>query len=222
MISNLMFLLAFLGSFAQCAQKISKSTEQTPKSGLLIENGRPRGLSYTDTLGTKYSYRNIPITITNDSTIAIHIKIALSNEYDYPAAYGDQKFKVFLLPKELTPDKETWDSMSYVLGNNYWVYKELSDFFERGLNPPYILNETLEPGEKCDITIGTLYPKPPKISGVLPNALFSQNNIGLYHECDSLINQDYSTNSQLSLWLKLVFKESCMIIPCGQISYPEP
>ncbi len=192
------------------------------KSGLLIDNGPPRGLDYTDTLGTNYSFRTITATITNDSTIPIHIQIALSKEYDFPAAYGDQKFKVFLLPKELTPDKETWDSMSYVLGNNYWVYKELSDFFERGLNPPYILNETLEPGEKCDITIGTLYPRPTKISGVLPNALFSQNNRGLYHECDSLINQDYSTNSQLSLWLKLVFKESCTIIPCGQISYPEP
>ena len=186
------------------------------QNGLQIENGPNQGLNYTDTLGTKYSYRYITTTITNDSTISINLQIASSNEYAYPAPYNDQKFRVFLLPKELSPDKITYDRSSYELGDN-----EIRSFFDRGLNPPYILNETLEPGEKCVVTFGTLYPNPTNC-GIVPNALFSQNNRGLYHECDSLINQDNSTNSQFGLWLKLGFCQGgCTIITCGQISYPE-
>ncbi|MDB4727896.1 hypothetical protein OAF63_03820 [Saprospiraceae bacterium] len=194
--------------------------QQTPKSGLQIENSPNRGLNYTDPQGTKLSYRYIPITITNDSTIAINIQIALSKEYDYPDEYGEQKFKVFLLPKELTQDKVTYDTISYELSDN-----ELRNYFDKGLSPLYILNETLEPGEKCDITMGTLYPRPTNC-GVLPIVLFSQDNRGLYNACDSLINQDISANPSLALGLKLDFypgssPEKCTIIPCGQISYPK-
>ena len=207
-----------------CLQQPSKSKleiEDGPdqhsgsKSGLRIENSPNRGLNYTDTLGTKYSYRNIPITITNDNTIAIHVQIALSNEYDYPAAYGDQKFKVFLLPKEITSDKVTWDSKNYELGNN-----ELRNFFDSGLDPPYILNETLEPGEECVITMGTLYPRLTNC-GVVPKALFLLKNKNLHPECDNLINQDVVTNAPLTLGLKLDFCRNCTILPCGQISYPK-
>ena len=70
------------------------------ESRLRIENGINRGVSYTDSLGTRYNLRYIPITITNDSTFPIHIQIAFSNEYDYPTAYGDEKFKVFSFPKK--------------------------------------------------------------------------------------------------------------------------
>lgn len=184
------------------------------KSGLRIENSPNRGLNYTDPQGTKLSYRYIPITITNDSTIAINIQIVLSKEFDYPAAHGDQQFRVFLLPKELTHDKVTYDTLSYELGDN-----ELRNFFDRGLNPPYILNETLEPSEKCEITIGTLYPRPTNC-GVVPNVLLSWENRGLYSDCDNLISKDYSINSPLELGLKIDFCSSCTIISCGQISYP--
>ena len=189
---------------------------QTPENGLRIENGINRGLNYTDAQKIKYSYRYIPITITNDSTTAIHVQIALSNKYNYPAAYGDQQFKVFLLPKELTTEKVTWDSITYELGNN-----ELREFFEKDLNLPYVLNETLDPGEKCDITIGTLYPRPTNC-GILPNALFIKNNDSFYKKCDSLKNQDLTFYSRFALGVKLDFcKEDCFVIPCGQISYPE-
>ena len=209
-------IIGFLIILIGCSENQQPPNYGIPvDSGLLIENHPNRGLNYTDPLGTKYSYRNIPITFTNDSTIAIQIQIVLSNEYDYPAAYGKQQFKVFLLPKEITPDKVTWDSLSYELGNN-----ELRSFFENGLNPPYSLNEILEPGEKCEITIGTLYPRPTNC-GIVPNALFLQNNGDFYQECANLINQDILINSPFVLGLKLDFCESCTIIPCGQISYPK-
>ena len=91
-------------SLAQCVQEKSKSTEHTSKSGLLIDYGINRGTGYTDSLGTYYNIRYIPITITNDSTIPIHFQIAFSKEYDYPVAYGDREFKVIPLPKEWALD----------------------------------------------------------------------------------------------------------------------
>ncbi|MDN5204228.1 hypothetical protein QQ008_22745 [Fulvivirgaceae bacterium BMA10] len=175
------------------------------KSGLLIDNGINRGTSYTDSLGTDYNLRYIPITITNDSTIPVHLQIAFSKEYDYPAAYGDEKFRVFLLPKEWADTITITNSM----------FDELKNYIDRPL-----LNETIEPGEKCVVAIGTLYSRPTNC-GVLPNALFLQNKGDLYHECDGLINQDKSTNSQLALGLKLDLCGRCTLIPCGQISYPE-
>ena len=181
--------------------------QQPSNSGLLIENGINRGISYTDSLGTNYSIRYIPITITNDSTIPIHLQMAFSKEYDYPIAYGNQKFKVFLMPKEWATDRGTITDSMVV---------ELKIYIEKPL-----LNETIEPGEKYLLAIGTLYPNPAKISGVLPNLLFAQSNGDNFQSCDFLMDQDKSTNSKLALGLKLVFNESCLIIPCGKISYPE-
>jgi len=199
-----------------CSQRTSKGRLQI-NSGLLIEYGPNQGLTHTDTLGTKHNYRYITATITNDSTIAIHLQIALSNEYDFPAACGDKKYKVFLLPKELTPD-------TAALINN--ITNGLGNFLDRCLDTPYILNKTLEPGEKCVVTFGTLYSRPTNC-GVVPNALFAQGDSDNFQACDSLMNQDKSTDPQLALGLKLDFYSgrspfACILIPCGQISYPEP
>ena len=191
---------------------VCSCVQQKPKSGLLIDNEINRGTGYTDSLGTYYNIRYIPITITNDSTIPIHLQMTFSKEYDFPIAYGGQKFKVIPLPKEWALDGvEITDSL----------IKELPKYIDKPL-----LNETLEPDEKYVLAIGTLYSRPANC-GVVPNALFLQNKRGLYYACDSLINHDKSTNSKLALELKLDFypdgitKESCIIIPCGQISYSE-
>ena len=204
-----------------CSTQTSKDEQQTvkgtnphlgSKNGLLIDYGMNQGITKKDTLGTQYRY--ITATITNDSTIPIHLNLALSKEYDYPATYGEQKYKVFLLPKELTPD-------TAAIYNNIPV----GNFLDRCLDKPYILNKTLKPGEYCVITIGTLFLEKPY--QVVPRAVFTQNNKDLYLECDSLINAKMSTNPHLEIGLKVVFctkcdvYDSCMIIPCGQISYPE-
>lgn len=202
-----MFLLSLLGPFTQCAQEKSTRTEQTSNVGLLIDNGINRGINYTDSLGTNYNLRYIPITITNDSTIPIHFQLVFSKDYDYPIAFGDQKFKVIPLPKEWGLNGvEITDSM----------FNELKNYIAKPL-----LNKTLEPGEKRVIAIGTLYPRPPKFRGILPNALFAHTDKGIFPTCDWLMNEDPSSNPQIALGLKLNFGESCMVIPCGQISYPE-
>ena len=96
-----------------CAQQTLKGempTEKTanqqlkPKSGLKIEYGPNLGAI------DKYSagdYIFITSTITNDSIIPIHLQVAISEEFDFPDSCSDNKYKVFLLPKELTPDTAT-------------------------------------------------------------------------------------------------------------------
>ena len=207
------FLMALI--ICSCSQQPSKGKtqidhdKQYPKSntGLRIDNGINRGISYTDSFGNNYNLRYIPIISTNDSTTSIHLQIAFSKEYDYPTAYGDEQFKVIPLPKEWALDGvEITESMINVL--------------PQYINQPFF-DKTLKPGEKCIMAIGTLYPRPTKGSGILPNTLFTHNKRGDFPACDWFMKKDLPSNSQIALGLKLNFGESCMIIPCGQISYPE-
>ena len=111
------------------------------------------------------------------------------------------------MPKEWTDTITITDSM----------FDELNNYIDKPL-----LNETVDPGEKFVVAIGTLYPRPPKNCGVLPNALFTHSDRRIFPTCDWLMKEDPSSNLQIALGLKLDFGESCTIIPCGQISYPEP
>ena len=183
------------------------------QSGLLIENAPNHGVGYTDSLGKRFNLRYIPITITNDSVIPIQLQLAFSQEYDYPTGYDVQ---LFLFPIEAKPGEITFDSLTYELSDN-----ALHDFFDRGMRPVHKLNQTLQPGEKCITAIGTLYPRPPKTAAFLPNALFVHTEPDVYAACNRLIDKDPSGEHPVSLGLKLIFRENCVIIPCGQISYPD-
>ena len=198
---------------SSCTQRISKD-RLLLYSGLKIENSTNYGANYTDSFGVKYSLRYISATITNENEIPINIHLALSGEYDYPASHNNQKFKVFILSDDFTPDKITFDSKNYELGDN-----ELRDFFERGLNSPYILDEVLRPNQNCVVVFGTLYPNPTDC-GIVPNLLFAESNIDSFKSCENLKNIDHSINSQLGLKLNLNYcGDHCIQIPCGQISH---
>ena len=197
------------------------TNQQPPKSGLQIEYGPNLGTTHTDTSGTKLFYVHSTAIITNDSTVPIHLQFALSHEYELPTFCGDtNKYKVFLLPEELTPDTAT-------IYNN--IVNGQHDFLNTPLENPTILNKTLNSGEYCVVTIGTLTPTPTNCASV-PRAVFSHDNEGLYQKCDSQINQAISTDPQLEIAVKLEYykgrkfippEDSCAVIPFGQISYPE-
>lgn len=188
--------------------QIANFSIQNPvmKSGLLFERGLNRGSGYTNSQGTEYSLRYVPITITNDSTIPIHIELAFSKEYDYPTVYGDKKFKIIPMPEEWAQNG-TSDSKFDSL------FTDLPNYVD---NP--LLQRTIEPGEKIAVAIGTLVPKPRNISINL-NVPFANIKSGSYESCDWLMNEDQSSNMKIALGLKLDINEICIIIPCGQISY---
>jgi len=181
------------------------------KSGLRIDNGINRGTGYTDSVGANYNIRNIPITITNDSIIPIHLQIAFSKEYEYPIPFSDETFKVIPMPKEWALDGvEITDRM----------FNELQKYIDQ----PF-LNKTLQPGERLVFAIGTRYR--PTGRGIVPNLLFAQSDSNNFQACDNLMNHDTSTNPQFVLGLKLDIylagqrsPISCILIPCGEISYP--
>lgn len=175
------------------------------KSGLNIKNRTNRGTNYTDRQGTDYSIRNIPISITNDSTISIHLQIAFSLEYNYPHPESDEKFKLIPLPKEWALDG---------LGVTENMIDELANHIEK----PF-LHVTIKPHEEFLLSIGSLYPRPTKTNGVVPKILFVQNDATIFPDCDWLMQKNQLSNQQIPMGLKIVIGEKCMIIPCGSISY---
>ena len=204
---------------------IEKGTNQDEVSniGLKIENRINHGARYTASDSTDYWLIHIASTITNDSTIPIHLQMAFSREYDYPNEYGDQKFNIFLLPKVFALDGVTKVTEHSILTDSMQV--EFRNYIGNGLDNPYLLNKTLEPGEKCVVPIGTQFPVSSNC-GVFPNVLLSQSESANFQVCENQLAQDESTNPQLALGLKLDFRpgkttEKCTIIPCGQISYLE-
>lgn len=177
-------------------------------SGLSIEHGGYRGTEYRDSQGTNYNLRYNPILVTNDSTIPIHVQIAFAKEYDYPTGYDNKQFKVFPLPKEWAQD-----------GTTDGMFDQMWQEFEYYLEKPF-LNATLEPSENLVFAIGTLYPQPPEVWWVVPNELFATSNDEMFPTCDWYLYEDPISNSEIALGLKLHLDQRCIIIPCGQISYP--
>ncbi|NNC84548.1 MAG: hypothetical protein HKN75_00600, partial [Bacteroidia bacterium] len=189
------------------------------KSGLHIEYGPNLGTTITDNLGAKHFYVHSTAIITNDSTIPIHLQLALSIEYQFPAFCGHEKYKVFLLPEKLTPDTATIYN-NIVNGNH--------EFLNSPLDSAYNINKTLKPGDYCVVTIGVLIPKPFNCAAV-PRGTFSHDTKDLYESCDSQNNHAISTNPHLQIGVKLEYynqrkfippEDECTVIPFGRISYP--
>lgn len=230
-------MLLILIFFTHCTHEKSESSEQTSKNeaftvkganqpvksntGLKIEYGPNLGITHTDPLGDKHFYVHSTAIITNDSIIPIQFQAALSNEYNFPTFCSDtSKYKIFLVPKELTPDTAT-------IYNN--VLNGQHDFLNTPLKISSVFNKILNPGEYCVVTIGVLIPKPTNCAAV-PRAIFSHDNRELYQTCKSMINETISTIPQLEIGVKLEYynkrkfippDDGCVIIPFGQISYPE-
>ena len=175
--------------------------------GLSIKNGINRGSSYTDSTGTDFSIRNIPIKITNDSIIPVQIHINFSKEYNHPNRKIGEQFKLIPL------------STSWGLDNVEISEKMLDEI-------PYLIQKPnfhsiIKPGEELIFSIASIYPRPAKSTGVLPRTLFEEFMIENFDGCIALQHNTPTLKHRVPLNLKVVFGEQCMIIPCGYISYLE-
>ncbi len=232
---KLIVLCVLLFPFTQCAQKNSDipkgtSNEKTftiqgagqpvkSNNGLIIEYGPNLGIIHLDKQGVKHFYVHSTAVITNDSIIPINLKAALSDTYKYPSFCMDYtQFKIFLVPKELTPDTAT-------IYNN--ILNGQHDFLNSPLDTPYVLHKTLNPGEYSVVTIGVLTQMPANCTAV-PRAIFSNDTRGLLKTCDRAINQDITLNPLLNINVKLEYfnqrkfvgsADGCVVIPIAQISY---
>jgi hypothetical protein len=188
--------------------------------GISIENDQRQGSQYIDSLGTEYFYLCKKITLSNDTTVPIDLKISFSKEYNNIRANNGLKSKVFLLPKELTSDEQQFNvTMSKEIKFDLGMTKELKSFLNIGLET-VSLNRTLNPKEKCVMRFGILtdvkyirdlkYPQPNYFGLKLKTNNYAQ---------DSRIAKGDLIDKQLILPLVL-YLDNPYAIPCGQISFP--
>ena len=184
---QLLFILLYGCSYNSGKQENGKGEKQF---GLHIENGPRQGFQYFDSTKTEYNYRYYTMTITNDTIIPVLFQF----HFDTTAILVNDsvKSKIFLLPRQLTPEKQQFDQT---------ISKELIKFLDVEIDTPLNLNKTLEPSEKCVLTFGVLtdtkYFDPTTPFGT--EILTSNENL-----------------SAISMKLKI---NDRLIIPCGQFSY---
>lgn len=209
---NIIGLLFLLG-VCSCSDNKSKALSEK-YFGAYITNSPRRGHTYTDSTGTEYFYCYINSSITNDSLIPMHVKIAFSNEYHQPTPSNGQKFKVFLLPEFMTTEKKTDINV-------------LNKFLDEGLESSITIDKVINPNEEYSLNIGFLTEFKSALLNASPFVLFSKGHKQYFESIsDSAINQVVSAKTQLTLLLGLDFfplgQDSIKrysIIPCGQISY---
>ncbi len=212
--------------FCSCSQlksktgsKIEPSINQLPESkpGLSIKTTPTRGIGFTDSLGSEFFIGHVTNTITNDSTIPIHLQIDLPIEFSYPISDDSLKFKIVLWPGLREPPHLYSDSQGIVL----------ESFTGNNLGSSNQFNQLLAPGEKYVITIGTIFPRLPRICSAFAYSFLEYRERENYSDCDWTMDEVHSTDPLLALGLQVGFctsglhYESCTIIPCGQITYIE-
>ena len=188
----------------------TRPSRQAPTDhGLRIECGINRGADYTDPAGTTFNLRYIPVVLTNESTTPIHVQIEFARDYGYPHPAEDDRFRVLPMPEEWTGSGDITRGMLDALGNT--------------IDQP-TLADTIAPGAELVLAIGTLYPRPPKNTGVLPRTLFVHDTRGALPECEWRMDKEPTAGSptELGLGLELRFGGRCTVIPCGWISVGGP
>lgn len=190
-VKNIFRLLFFISLYGCTNNTVSRAKiiRQT-QFGLYIENGQRQGFQYFDSTKTEYNYRYNTLTITNDTTVPIQLEIGFLKKDLSNISYS----KVFLLPRQLTPNKQQFDSS---------LSDGLKRFLDVDTDKPEHLSKTLKPTEKCVLTFGVLtnikYPDP-----TTP------------YETKLLTYK--KTPSSISCKLKI---NDTLVIPCGHFRYLE-
>lgn len=184
---------------------LSFGFQPSTNSGLTIENGFRRGITYTDSLGIEYNLRYIPITITNDQTEPVRLQITFADTYNYPDTHLDERFRLVPLPMEWALDG---------VGVNKKMMAELPGY----MNNPTV-SKTLKPGEKWVMSIGALYLRETQHSGVIPEALSVMDQMD--RDCPLVGASDDTIEPNHLLSLKLNFGGSCGMVLAGQFLHNE-
>jgi hypothetical protein len=187
-IFRLFIFISLYGCFDNSISRLSKKAQT--QFGLFIENGPRQGFQYFDATKTEYNYRYNTITLTNDTTVSIQLEIGFF-EKDLKEITNS---KVFLLPRQLTPNKQHFDSS---------ISDGLKRFLDFDTDKQEYLNKTLKPTQKCVLTFGVLT----DIKYDDPTTPF---------ETKLLTSKEIS--STISCRLKL---NDTLVIPCGHLTYIE-
>ena len=211
-------LIIILISFCICSCEDNEPKEHLNKKhlGIYFDHGSWTGGYYNDKNGDTYLYRSITTCITNDSTIPLNIEIEFLNELKCKNEFNERSMKIFILPKELSGDKQY---------NYPGVSPELQKYLDNNILESSSLNKQLNPKEELTITIGVLNYN--KNYGPNQMALISDRLKPHFISHDSVIVNSISSKKPLDLFIALDFASSekdstCfshLCVPCGQISY---
>lgn len=139
--------------FVSCADNSGISIDPGKQNkDLLITNSQRSGLRYVDTTGAIYAYLWVNSTISNNSTLPMHVLIDFTKGNTYGS--GADISQAFLLPKKwVTPDKYLTEvSKQIELG----MSNELKWFLDRVDKSSVSFDTVLKPKEKCNLTFGLL------------------------------------------------------------------
>lgn len=209
MISANAILGLFALIFCSCENAVPTKPHLHPKhAGIYIDHGTMTGNWHNNGPGNIYSYRSITSTIINDSTLPLHLDLALPAEQPYPAPYNDQRYRLFIIPEALAAQQYNADS------------KALKDFLDSASGRPCTLQRIIQPKEELSLTIGVFSSN----KGVAPGqmALLSKGHKPHFPAHDSLINEALSKTKVLELLFALDFYKplnNIQIIPCGKMWY---
>lgn len=200
---KIIILLLVIG-FCSCSDLTVTSNSETKVvetnlSGLRIENGLRQGIPYIDSSGTEYIYYSITSTITNDSTIPLHLVVDLAKAKDI--TNDSLGTRVFLKPrKDLTQQPlQTFDKSAISLS----ISNDIEQVLALVARAPITLDTMLSPKDKCVMSFGLLN----NIKHAEPSG------IGL-----QVVSKGTST-AALGLRFTNINPEKHYLIPCGQIKF---
>lgn len=211
-------IIIILISFCICSCVDIEPKEHLYKKhlGIYFDHGNWTGGYYTDKKGDTYLYRSVTTCITNDSTIPVNVEIEFLNELKCKNEFNERSMKIFILPNELSGDKQY---------NYPGVSSELQKYLDYNIHKSSTLSKQLKPKEDLKITIGILNYN--KNYGPNQMALISDRLKPHFISHDSIIVNSITSKKPLDLFIALDFPSSendstCfsyLCIPCGQISY---
>ncbi len=190
---NHLYLLLISISLFSCTTN-SEETVTHPKIGgkqvgLFVQHSARHGFQYFDSAGIEYSSRYFSIPITNDTTIPVNLGIYFA-ETARKIIDGTNS-KIFLLPRNLTPDGLFFDHN----------LTGLERFLKAGIFQGEHLNDTIQPGEKCVIAFG-----------VLTNVKFPDPTFPIGGKLITTPETDSTVSVQLEI-------SDTLLIPCGRFNY---
>jgi hypothetical protein len=200
--------------------------------GIYIDHSLRQGSGYKDSSGIEHGYFYVRTTLTNDSTVPVHIKLHIPNGH-YQTANG-KNYHVFLMSTSMESENDYRDHNP--------VGSELKKFFNSGLENPYTVDTILKPNEACTVYIGLVTEVGNGLNPYL--SIFSRGHKPHFWPSkatfggraptdselaipDSAIHRFFQpTEKRLSVFLGVsmtpLFKvpeKYYNIIPCGEVSY---
>jgi hypothetical protein len=217
MILRFIIALVCISLLYACADEAPKHQSEKYK-GVYMDNSPRYGRFYKDPEGVMHSYRYMKATITNDSTIPLHVTIAFFEEAYEPIPANGKTFQVFFLADTMTPENQA---------NDDFYRTEVMPFLDAGLGVPVMLHKVIAPKEACSINIGFLSEIGSKLDP-LPITLFLKGHKHHFNSIpDSAVARALRANDPYDgLVLGLDFfalsgdsTKRYALIPCGSLSY---